>query len=142
RGLLVVPVPGSPRARRRRGDAPLLPLVHAAATALTGRAVVANVLATTRVTKDQSTLDAAARAANLTGALRVRERLEPVVAGAACVVVDDVVTTGATLAEAARALREAGAARVLGAAIGATQRRIVAVETRPDPAVERPLRGD
>ena len=128
RGLVVVPVTGSPRARRRRGDVPLLPLVSAATRSLPGRAVVATVLAPTRTTVDPSTLDAAGRAANVGGAMTVRQRHIGVVAGAVCVVVDDLVTTGATLAEAARALREAGASTVLAAAIGAPRRQ---VEPRP-----------
>lgn len=122
-GLLVVPVPGSPRARRRRGDVPLLPVVALALADLAGRSVMADVLAPTRVTRDQSALDAAARASNLAGAMTVRSRHLSVVQGAVCVVVDDLVTTGATLAEAARALREGGAVEVLSAAIGATRKR-------------------
>lgn len=133
RGLLVVPVSGSPRARRRRGDVPLRPLVTSAADSLAGRATVAEVLAPTRLTRDQSTLDAAARATNLAGAMVVRERHRAAVDGTVCVVVDDLVTTGATLAEAARALRDAGARHVLAAAIGATRRRIEPVRTFPDP---------
>ncbi|WP_035948904.1 ComF family protein [Knoellia flava] len=123
RGLLVVPVPGSPRARRRRGDVPLRPLVSAAVATLAGRACVADVLVATRTTLDQSTLDAVERAANQAGATTVRSRQRGAVEGGVCVVVDDLVTTGATLAEAARALREAGARSVLAAAIGATTRR-------------------
>jgi predicted amidophosphoribosyltransferase len=72
---------------------------------------------------DQAGLDATARAANLRQALGVPDRRVPDVEGRAVVVVDDVVTTGATLAEAIRALREAGAV-VLGAStVAATQRR-------------------
>lgn len=137
RGLVVVPVAGSPRARRRRGDVPLLPLVTSASEGLAGRSLVADVLAPTRTTRDQSALDAAERALNLAGAMVVRERHHRVVEGAVCVVVDDLVTTGATLAEASRALRDAGAAEVLAAAVGATRRRL-AVDGPPDgPALER-----
>lgn len=134
RGLLVVPVPGSPRARRRRGDVPLKPLVGSAVAGLSGIARVADVLTPTRVTRDQSTLDAAARASNLAGAMTVRERHQAVVGGSTCIVVDDLVTTGATVAEAARALRQAGASTVLAAAIGATRRQV-----EPRPTLAGPL---
>jgi len=133
RGLLVVPVPGSPRARRRRGDVPLRPLVTSAVGSLAGRVFVADVLVATRTTLDQSTLDAAGRAANQAGATIVRGRHRRVVEGGVCVVVDDLVTTGATLAEAARALHESGARTVLAAAIGATTRRFGGRPTLPGP---------
>lgn len=133
RGLLVVPVPGSPRARRRRGDVPLRHLVRGAVRDLPGRACVADVLAATRSTLDQSTLDSTQRAANQAGATTVRSRDRGAVEGGVCVVVDDLVTTGATLAEAARALREAGARAVFAAAIGATTRRSGARATLPVP---------
>ena len=55
---------------------------------------------------DQTTLDAGQRKANLEGAFVARATSFRVA------VVDDLVTTGATLAEAARALRSAGCARV------------------------------
>ena len=69
--------------------------------------------------RDQSGLDARARQANLAGGFRLRGRLpdRPVV------LVDDLVTTGSSLTEAARVLRRAGVA-VLGAAtVAATDRR-------------------
>ncbi|CAM3525594.1 phosphoribosyltransferase family protein [Nocardiopsis gilva] len=65
---------------------------------------------------DQVGLDRSRRRANLEGALAVRPRAVRSLTGPAVVVVDDVVTTGATLAEATRALRAAGV-RVAGAAV-------------------------
>jgi predicted amidophosphoribosyltransferase len=67
---------------------------------------------------DQAGLTATARSANLTGALRARLDLR----GVRVIVVDDVVTTGATLTEAARALRAAGAEVPAAAVIAATER--------------------
>ena len=65
-------------------------------------------LARVRATRPQSDLSAAERRANVRGAFRASRR----VAGRHVVVVDDILTTGATLGECARALREAGAWRV------------------------------
>ncbi|WP_344102036.1 ComF family protein [Nocardiopsis rhodophaea] len=65
---------------------------------------------------DQVGLDRSRRWANLHGALAVRPRAVRSLTGSAVVVVDDVVTTGATLAEATRALRAAGV-RVAAAAV-------------------------
>lgn len=65
---------------------------------------------------DQSALGADRRAANVHGALRARPARRP---GTRVVVVDDIVTTGATLDETHRALEVAGY-RVLGAAVVAS----------------------
>ena len=85
--------------------------------------MVAPVLRLTRAVVDQSRLDRTGRAENLAEALAVRERWAEAVSGSACILVDDVVTTGATLSEAARALRVAGAHHVAAATVAATQRR-------------------
>jgi len=61
-----------------------------------------------RPTQPQSDLGAAERQANVRNAFQAA----PAVAGRHLVVIDDVLTTGATVSECARALRAAGARRV------------------------------
>jgi predicted amidophosphoribosyltransferase len=125
--LLVVPVPSSAAARRVRGDAPLSTLAARAVVGLeVGEAVVADCLRPRRRVADQAGLGARERAVNLEHSMAVQAHWEGTVSGAVCIVVDDVLTTGATLVEASRALCSAGAAAVVAASICATQRRSAA----------------
>ena len=88
-----------------------------------GRVVtVAPVLRLARATADQAGLDAVGRAANLAGAMVVRPGAG-VLGSHAVLVVDDVVTTGSTLAEAVRAVRSTGSRVVGTAVVAATPRR-------------------
>jgi ComF family protein len=100
---LIVPVPTTERRMRERGynQAQLLAHELGAATAL----VMLPLLRRVTGTRTQTTLQPAARAANVAGAF-VAERD---VAGAHVLLVDDVLTTGATAAECARVLADAGA---------------------------------
>jgi predicted amidophosphoribosyltransferase len=101
----LVPIPSRASMNRKRGRSymaaiteelahshsiPLLPLLHH------GRAV-----------RDQSSISRQLRRNNLEGALVVDSRVT-VAAHSSALLIDDLVTTGATLAEAARALRYAG----------------------------------
>jgi ComF family protein len=72
-----------------------------------------------RNTPSQKALSATARRENVRGAFRVRPTAA--VKGRSVLLVDDVMTTGATVNEAARALRAAGARRVVVAAVARAQ---------------------
>ena len=95
----LVPAPSRPAAARARGGDHVARLARAlAATRAATRPPirVAQVLALARRTRDSVGLDAAERAANLAGALRVRHAVLPP-PGSRVVLLDDIVTTGATL---------------------------------------------
>lgn len=107
---LLVPVPMHPEKRRSRGRD------HAArlADGLADRAsawALPGVLQRLRPTLPQADPRVPSRAVNVAGAFRVARPSR--VAGREVVLIDDVSTSGATARECARALREAGALRVV-----------------------------
>ncbi|UPG94242.1 ComF family protein [Luteibacter aegosomatissinici] len=104
---LIVPVPLHTARLRERGFNQALELVRPLARHI-HVPVCARVLERTRPTNAQSGLDAEQRAENVRRAFRVRD--VPAVKHVA--VVDDVMTTGATLAACTLALLEAGVERV------------------------------
>ncbi len=105
---LVVPVPLHPRRLRARGFNPATLMARSLARHFRVR-LDPVALRRVRDTPSQTHLDRRARRRNVSGAFVARERVPPRVW-----LVDDVVTTGSTLGEAARALRRAGARSVVG----------------------------
>ena len=107
----VVPVPLHPWRRLTRGFNQAADLAHALDLP------VVHALWRSRATSPQAGLTASARRRNVRGAFRLSpfvrvKTLDSYVAGQRVVLVDDVWTTGATLNECARVLKEAGAAEV------------------------------
>ncbi|MGW8766580.1 ComF family protein [Streptomyces sp. NPDC055815] len=105
--LLLVPVPSSRPSVRARGHDPTRRIALAAAAGLrrAGRpARVVPVLRQRRYVADQAGLGARGRLANLSGALEVVPGGARLLTAGKVVLVDDLMTTGASLAEAARAL--------------------------------------
>ena len=107
----LVPVPVNVVRARERGynQALLLARALAAARGLP----VHDLLARSRATARQHGLDRSARLANLRAAFTVRRAPAP----ARVIVVDDILTTGATLSACAAVLRAAGASQVFGFAV-------------------------
>ena len=115
-GEAFVPVPASPDRVRERGYDQATLIATDAARRLSLPVVEA--LERTRATTAQFDLDREARATNLVDAFRVRDAaVAATVRGRWLVLVDDVITTGATLAACATALLDAGALAVSAIAV-------------------------
>jgi len=115
---LVVPVPLHPWRRLRRGYDQAAEVARPLARHL-GLAY-ATPLRRRRATRTQARLPRERRLENVAGAFTTGRRGRRRVAGKSVFLIDDVATTGATLAAAARALRDAGAARVIAVAAART----------------------
>ncbi len=129
--IVLVPIPSSRQAVRSRGRDATRAIATATAHRLARQSVarvsVARMLRPVRKLADQSALNAAQRRANLEQAYRARTRVLSRMTSRSpateTIIIDDLVTTGASLAEARRALDEADIS-VLGAAVvAATVRR-------------------
>jgi len=112
----VLPLPLAPRRLAERGFNQALLLALRLAPDKTD----ARLLLRLRETGTQTALDRAARQANLRGAFGVEPLRAAEVRGRDFLLVDDVMTSGASLHAAARALKQAGARRVAAVVLART----------------------
>jgi predicted amidophosphoribosyltransferase len=108
--LTLVPAPTRRTSARRRGGDPVTRLAEHAARGLPGVAV-APALRLAPFTRDSVGLSSAARQRNIAGRIRLTRGTRGGVPGDV-VVIDDIVTTGATATESTRVLQTHGAAVV------------------------------
>lgn len=113
---LVLPIPPAPARLRERGYSQTLLL----ARALRAGPVRTDLLLRTQHTEAQSHLPRAQRLANLRQAFTVEQRLITQLAGRRVLLIDDVMTTGATLHAAALPLRAAGVAHLTALVLART----------------------
>jgi predicted amidophosphoribosyltransferase len=138
--VLLVPVPSSRAALRTRGRDHVRELTARAVAELRAAGVPAEearLLRRQGRARDSAGLSAAARRANLAGTFQCSSQPPR---GALLVVVDDVVTSGATLTEAAATLSRGarpGALTVLAAVVAATPRRVPGATSDDDLRVVR-----
>jgi ComF family protein len=118
----LVPVPTSARAYRRRGYDPVRLMLRRAGLP------ASRVLRRTRGRTAQKSLGSLERRRNTVGVMRATRELT----GRSFLLVDDVLTTGATLEECARALREAGGTVVGAATVASTPLRSAGPPSFPE----------
>lgn len=125
-GLWLVPVPTSNSAYRKRGFSPVHLLLGASGLRVVDALKKAGRGSGALLGGGQKGLGRGARSERVRGSMRVRGGWRPPdLRGQPIVIIDDVLTTGATLAEAARALRQAG---------GVVRGAVVLAATRPPAA--------
>lgn len=108
---LVIPVPLTKRRERARGFNQAYDLANYVANVVEGECV--QVVVRQRETKPQPGLSKSARQKNIVAAFKVVESVQ----NRDCIVVDDLLTTGATMEEMAKVLKLAGAKKVWGVSL-------------------------
>ena len=117
---VAVPIPLHWRRRLERGFNQAQLLLRWATGRRLRRYVADHALRRVRPTTPQAGLTRAQRRANVHGAFSVRRRAAKRLRGKRVLLVDDVITTGSTIAAAARALRASGAREIVGFAVART----------------------
>lgn len=111
---ILIPIPLSPARQRERGYNQAERIAQGVVALLPNACVDTTILVRTRDTLPQTTLSRKDRATNVAGAFHAAGPLDQ---DYTYIVVDDVLTTGATLRAAIEAIRNTGALRVSGLAL-------------------------
>ncbi|CAK0757905.1 competence protein ComFC [Gammaproteobacteria bacterium] len=119
---LILPVPLHPTRLRTRGYNQAVELARPIARRL-GLSIDTTLCRRIRATASQSTLDAKTRRRNMHGAFAITSKNR--IAGGRVAILDDVVTTGNTVEEFARVLRQAGAREIEVWAVARTGDRLL-----------------
>jgi ComF family protein len=109
---VIVPVPLHKIKQRERGYNQA-DLIAKGISAALGRPVAGVAIRRTRNTPTQTKLDIEERRKNVEGAFALYPAARHLIRGKTCLLVDDVITTGATTSSCAKELLAAGAARVI-----------------------------
>jgi ComF family protein len=138
RDLLVVPVPLFPARERQRGFNQARLLAEASVKSLKKQRpewrlrVLPGAMQRVRDTHALFTLNPSQRRRNLSGAFRIADK--ETVRGREVLLIDDIMTTGATARECARVLKRAGAAKVWVATVAKAQPESVRAVVQTDVA--------
>jgi ComF family protein len=116
---LIVPLPLNRVKKRERGFSQTVKLAGAIHR-ITGIPWTGRALKRVRNTRSQTGLGRRERKLNVRGAFRADSTVD--LEGKAILLVDDVITTGASMSAAAKALRRAGATKVLGIAAATAEK--------------------
>lgn len=118
---LVVPMPSNPAAARARGGDHM---VRIGLAAMSGSGQLFVDALSARHSGDATSLGAAGRMGDRRRSMRLRRDAAALLRGRDVLLVDDIVTTGATLTTAAALVRSAGARTVRAAVIAATEKEV------------------
>lgn len=114
--MTIIPIPLHPVKKRERGYNQSEFIAQGIAE-VTGGATNASLLARVKNTRTQTKLNRDERTENMKDAFTILRRFRHKVSGSSFILVDDVITTGATIRECAHVLKEQGATRVVAASV-------------------------
>jgi ComF family protein len=117
---VIIPVPLHKQRYRERGYNQAEYIAHGIASVI-NKSVCNSILQRKRYTQTQTKLSAEERRRNMQDAFEVSDHSKSIINGKACLLVDDVITTGATTNACAKELSAAGAAKIVAASAALAQ---------------------